>query len=379
MKHQPMPHRNGQRIAYKIQKIGLKPGLLLPPPGGVPPRLFLMSYHEETLIEQEFVLYQDLYAFQQNHPHLKHWIDVRGYDNVEMLERFITDFSIHPLQMEDVLSEQQRPKLEEFESRLFITSRMINFLPDREIEDDQLSIFTGPNYVITFQKDYDDCLEPLRERIRAGKGIIRKRPVIYLCYAIQDVVLDNYFPVMAKINEYLEHLEIQVFEHPSRQVLNETLKLKKNVARLRRIVWPERDKINELLRLDEHIIPANLKIYFKDVYDHSVQVIDLIDHYKDMTNSLVEIYLSQVSNRMNEIMKVLTIISSIFIPLSFIVGIYGMNFSRENPETGAINKLNMPELYHPYGYPILVCVMLLLIAGQLYFFYRKGWLGKNDF
>jgi magnesium transporter len=188
-----------------------------------------------------------------------------------------------------------------------------------------------------------------------------------------DVTIDNYFPVLSQVGEYLEDLEDALFGRPNKKQLNDILNMKRELLKVRRIAWSERDKLNEILRSDNHTIPDEIKIYFKDVYDHVVQVLDIVDNYRELMGNLTELYLSNVSNRMNEIMKVLTIISSIFIPLSFVAGVYGMNFSRENPD-GTINYLNMPELYHPYGYVILLAIMFLILIGQLYFFYRKGWL-----
>lgn len=359
----------------KQTKVGQKPGFLYVRENAARTRLYLFSFDETELNEQEFQSYDELYKFMQDRPHQRHWLDVRGYADLPVLENIARDFNIHPLQLEDVISDYQRPKVEEENGSLFMISRMITFTPNHLIDDDQLSIFTGPNYVITFQSDNEDCLDPLRNRIRGGKGVIRKRPVIYMAYAMMDVVLDHYFPVLAEMGEYLDSLEDCLFKKPKREILGNILSVKREIVKLRRIVWPERDKINELLRADPDVVPDEMKIYFRDTYDHTVQIIDLIENYKETSGSLVELYLSNVSNRMNEIMKVLTIISSIFIPLSFIVGIYGMNFSRENPD-GTVNTLNMPELYQPHGYVTLMAIMGLLIIAQLIFFYRKGWLSK---
>jgi magnesium transporter len=368
-------HRILQRNTLK-DKVGKKPGFLYVPENAFKPRLFLMSIKDEFFREQEFADYLQLMAYLQANQEARHWIDIRGYGDLQLMEDLVRDFAIHPLQMEDVINDYQRPKVEETDDQLFIVSRMVAFTADHQLQDDQLSLFTGPNYVLTLQRDYRDCLDPVRERMRAGKGLIRKRPPIYLAYAILDVVLDHYFPTMAALGDYLEGLEESLFGQPDKKVLSHILSVKREVIKFRRIVWPERDKLNEILRLEEDIVPVDLRKYFKDVYDHSVQVIDLLDNYKEMTSSLMELYLSQVSNRMNEIMKVLTIISSIFIPLSFVAGVYGMNFAREHPETGEVFPYNMPELYQPHGYLTLVGLMLLLIVLQLYIFYRKGWLSR---
>ncbi|TPE44617.1 magnesium/cobalt transporter CorA [Pontibacter mangrovi] len=357
------------------RKAGVKPGSLLIPTEAYAPRFFLMSFNEEKLMEEELKTYEELMQQVRATPDMRHWIDIRGYANQTMLEQLITDFGLHPLQMEDVLNDYQRPKVEEFDAnRLFIITRMLRWSPEfHTLDDVQLSIFTGPNYVLTLQSDYGDCLDPLRERIRVGKGIIRQRPAMYITYAILDVVLDYYFPVIADIGVYMEELEQEVLRQPSKSTLHQVLDLKSELIKLRRITWPARDLMNELLRMDENTIPAHLRVYFRDAYDHAVQLIDLVDNHRDMASSMVELYMSTVSNRMNEIMKVLTIISSIFIPLSFIVGLYGMNFAHEDPDTGKVLPHNMPELYQPNAYPILLGLMAVLIILQIYFFYRKGW------
>ena len=377
--HNRTPHLKKPRILQQNKldtKVGRKPGYLFVPENAFPTRLFLISFDETDYTEEEFTSYPELYAYMEARPHQRHWLDVRGYKDLAVLEAIARDFNIHPLQMEDVINDYQRPKVEEENGSLFLVSRMITFTENQTVDDDQLSIITGPNYVITFQSDYDDCLNPLRERIRAGKGIIRKKPPLYMAYAIMDVVLDHYFPVLSQLSDYLDNLEDSLFNNPGKEILSRILSIKREIVKLRRIVWPERDKVNEILRYSPEVVAEELKIYFRDTYDHTVHIIDLIENYKETSGSLVELYLSNVSNRMNEIMKVLTVISSIFIPLSFIVGLYGMNFSRENPETGGVNKYNMPELYNPYGYLILVAVMVCLVTAQLVFFYRKGWLSK---
>jgi magnesium transporter len=355
-------------------KVGRKPGYLYQPEGALKPRLFILSFDEQGFEEREFASLEELLAFFYQKPASRHWIDIRGYGDLALLEKLKAEFQIHPLQMEDVVNDYQRPKVELENDRLFIVSRMITFTPEKLLDDDQLSIFTGGNYVLTFQSDYDDCLEPLRSRIRSDKSSVRLRSPHYLAYAIMDVIIDNYFPVLVQLSDYLESLEDCLFEQPDKKTLNQILSIKREMTKLRRIAWSERDKINEMLR-NEDIAPEGLRLYYKDAYDHIVQVLDLVESYKETTGNLIELYLSNVSNRMNEIMKVLTIISTIFIPLSFIVGIYGMNFSRENPQ-GGINPLNMPELYHPYGYITLLGLMMLVISGQLYFFWRKGWLSS---
>ncbi|QMU27930.1 magnesium/cobalt transporter CorA [Adhaeribacter radiodurans] len=357
------------------KKVGQRPGYLYVPENAHPPRMFLISFDDDVFEEKEYTDYDALLQYYQANPQLQHWIDIRGYGDITLLEKISADFQIHPLQMEDVISDYQRPKMDTEGKNLFFISRMITFLPDHCLDDDQISIFTGSNYIITLQSDYEDCLDMLRSRIRAGRGTIRQQPIQYITYAIMDVTIDNYFPVLAQVGDYLEELEDSLFGQPNKKLLTQILNMKREMLKVRRIAWSERDKLNEILRSENSTIPNEIKIYFKDVYDHIVQVLDIVDNYRELMGNLTELYLSNVSNRMNEIMKVLTIISSIFIPLSFVAGVYGMNFSRQNPD-GSINYLNMPELYHPYGYVILLGIMLLILLGQLYFFYRKGWLSS---
>ncbi|MBD2721107.1 magnesium/cobalt transporter CorA [Hymenobacter armeniacus] len=358
------------------QQVGQRPGTLNVHEGALPPRLFLTSYDDTTCFEEEFTgRYDELLEYMRTHPKLKHWVDVRGYNDLPLLERMMQDFGLHPLQMEDVLNDYQRAKMEVFdEHRLFMVSRMTDFTSNLEIDDDQLSIFTGPNYVLSFQDDYDDCLDSLRVRIRSNFSTLRRHPSLYLAYALTDVVLDHYYPTMAAIGDYIERLEEAIFaEKRPKRLLNRILRIKKDVVRFRRLVYPERDKIAEILRLPEEVMPETLKIFYRDAYDHAIQALDLAESYRDNISSLTDLYLSDQGNRMNEVMKVLTMISTIFIPLSFVVGLYGMNFQRHDDQ-GHLLPHNMPELYQPWGYPVVIGVMVLVVIGQFVYFYRKGWL-----
>ncbi len=370
--------REARRQAL-YEHVGQRPGTLHVQPNALRPRLFLMSYDEQSHEEAEYTdRYDDLIAYLRAHPELKHWIDVRGYGDLDLMEQIMQDFGLHPLQMEDVLGDYQRAKVDVFDdNRLFLVSRMTEFTAQLTVHDDQLSIFTGPNYVLSFQDTYDDCLEVLRNRIRANFSQLRRKPVGYLAYALTDVVLDHYYPTMAAIGDYIEELEMSIFnEQRERQLLNRILRIKKDVVRFRRLVYPERDKMSEILRLPEEVVPEELKVFYRDAYDHAIQALDLAESYRDNISSLADLFLSDQSNRMNEVMKVLTIISSIFIPLSFVVGLYGMNFQHEDTH-GHVLPLNMPELYSPYGYPTLLAVLTLIVMGQLYYFWRKGWLSRD--
>ncbi|MDO7883782.1 magnesium/cobalt transporter CorA [Hymenobacter cheonanensis] len=374
----PDPDREARRQAL-YQNVGQRPGTLHVQPDALKPRLFLISYDEHMHEEAEYTgRFDDLVAYLRAHPELKHWIDVRGYGDLPLMERIMEEFGLHPLQMEDVLGDYQRAKVEVFDdNRLFLVSRMTEFTPQLTVHDDQLSIFTGPNYVLSFQDDYDDCLEVLRNRIRANFSQLRRKSVGYLAYALTDVVLDHYYPTMAAIGDYIEELETSIFAIPrERRLLSRILRIKKDVVRFRRLVYPERDKMSEILRLPEEVVPEEIKVYYRDAYDHAIQALDLAESYRDNISSLTDLFLSDQSNRMNEVMKVLTIISSIFIPLSFVVGLYGMNFQHEDSH-GHLLPLNMPELYSPLGYPILLGVLTAIVCIQLYYFWRKGWLSRD--
>jgi magnesium transporter len=367
--------REATRQARELE-VGQRPGTLNVRPDALKPRLFLMSYSESVFEEAEYTdRFDELMAQLGAHPELKHWIDVRGYGDLPLMERLMQEFGLHPLQMEDVLNDYQRAKVDVFDdNRLFMVSRMTDFTALLEVDDDQLSLFTGPNYVLSFQDDYNDCLDPLRTRIRSNFSTLRRQPVLYLAYALTDVVLDHYYPTMAAIGDYIEELEEAIFaDQRPKRLLNRILRIKKDVVRFRRLVYPERDKIAEILRLPEEIVPESLKIFYRDAYDHAIQALDLAESYRDNISSLTDLYMSDQGNRMNEVMKVLTIISAIFIPLSFVAGLYGMNFQREAPPEGP-NPLNMPELYQPWGYPAVLALMALMVVGQLYYFWRKGWL-----
>jgi len=370
--------REARRQA-RYQDVGQRPGTLRVKPDAQKPRLFLISYTEQTHTEDEYTdRFDELVAYLGAHPDMKHWVDVRGYGDLPLMERLMEEFGLHPLQLEDVLGDYQRAKVEVFDdNRLFLVSRMTEFTAELTVHDDQLSIFTGPNYVLTFQDDYDDCLEVLRNRIRANFSQLRHKPMGYLAYALTDVVLDHYYPTMAAIGDYIEELEERIFDTShERRLLNRILRIKKDVVRFRRLVYPERDKMSEILRLPDEVVAEELKVFYRDAYDHAIQALDLAESYRDNISSLTDLFLSDQSNRMNEVMKVLTIISSIFIPLSFVVGLYGMNFQHEDSH-GHVLPLNMPELYSPLGYPILLAVLVLIVAGQVFYFWRKGWLSSD--
>jgi magnesium transporter len=312
-------------------------------------------------------------------PDRNYWIEVQGFGDRAFIEELTTDFNIHRLEMDDVVNTYQRPKIEETPDHIFIISRPIvvadtNELREDDMSDDQLSLFLGRDFVLTLQEKRVEYTSAVFERMNQNKGLIRKSGPDYLAYAIMDSIVDSYFPLLEKFGNFLDDLEDKLLEAPDVYSLQNIQGAKRRLIFFRRITWSEREKFSELLRIQNILVKDTTKRYIRDTYDHTIQIMDMIDSYREITASLMDIYLSSVSNRMNNIMKVLTIISTIFIPLTFIVGLYGMNFSYSDPVTGDILPYNMPELYSPYGY-IGVCITMFVIAVVLvYFFYRRGWI-----
>jgi magnesium transporter len=275
--------------------------------------------------------------------------------------------------MEDIIHTHQRPKLEEFDDYLFAISRMICLDKNLQVENEQISFIVTEKVLLTFQEDYTDCLEPVRLRLKEGKGNIRTGGTSYIMYTLMDMILDNYFILINRFGDELDTLEERIYRRPDRSITFEAQQIKRAFITVRRAAWPERDKINDMLRSNSPLITDNTKVFLKDIYDHSMQIIDLVESYKEITSSLIDLYLSFVSNRTNDVMKVLTVISSIFIPLTFIAGVYGMNFAYQDPDTGKVLHKNMPELYHEDGYLYTMIGMGIIALVQVIFFWRKGW------
>ncbi len=291
------------------------------------------------------------------------WIEFNGLGDVAGLKALGEKFALHPLALEDVLNVGQRPKLEPYPGHLFIIAQMIYHDSERCLCGEQVSIFVCGDFLISIQEDHEmDVFEPVRQRIRAGGGNIRTMKADYLAYALLDAIVDHGFPVLEEIGEALEELEDTVLTAPGKDTIGELHTLKRTLMQLRRFVWPERDVVNSMLHGDSEFIHPETKVYLRDLYDHTVQIMDLIEAYRDVVTGLMEMYLSSVGLRTNEIMRVLTVISSIFIPLTFLAGVYGMNFK------------HMPELETTWGYAALWVVMLAIAIGQLIFFRRKKWL-----
>jgi magnesium transporter len=299
---------------------------------------------------------------------------MNGLGDVAALKALGEKYDLHPLALEDVINVGQRPKLEPYGAHLFIIAQMIYHDRESCLCGEQVSIFIGHNILISIQEEDDeDVFTPVRERIRGGGGYIRKLGADYLAYALLDSIVDHCFPVLEKVGEALEEIEEDVLEKPGKNTVAQLHGLKRSLMQLRRFVWPERDVVSALLHSDSTIVQAETKVFLRDLYDHTVQIMDLIEAYRDVATGLVELYLSSVSLRTNEVMRVLTVMSSLFIPLTFIVGLYGMNFQNTTGD-GSPAPTNMPELHWKYGYLGVIAVMAFISVCQIFFFKKKKWL-----
>ncbi len=370
-----------RRIHLKSRKYiplpGVSPGSVQLYEGALPPQITAYSYNESEYHCGTLKSITDLDAHFEKHPSLTHWIDIRGIGNIGLYNYLEKKFNIHKLVLEDIANIQQRPKIDEYDNYVFAVSRMLYVDADLEIANEQISFILLPDILISFQENYTDNTQPVVQRLETGKGNIRGSGPSYMLYSLTDLIVDNYFTLIYQLGDELETIEELLYRKPDKTLMYQTQAIKRAMIMIRRAVWPERDKINDIIRTDCKLISAHTKTFLKDTYDHCMQVIDLVESYKDITSSLIDMNLSFISNRMNEIMKVLTIISSIFIPLTFIAGVYGMNFAYQDPETGRILEHNMPELYSENGYIYTIAVMLFIAVLQMIYFWRKGWLSNK--
>ncbi|MSR59235.1 MAG: magnesium/cobalt transporter CorA [Planctomycetaceae bacterium] len=344
---------------------GAPPGILTVDPDAPRPVIKLMAYGPDRFVEHAIKHPDEIKEFLGQWPVC--WVDIDGLGDALILERIAALFGLHPLAMEDVVNTHQRAKVDQFGDRTYVVTHMVSL--NEHFESEQVSLFLGPNFVVTFQERPGDCLEPVRERIRKHVQRVRESGPGYLAYMVLDAVIDHYFPVLEAYGERLETLEDRIIALPDRAVVAEIHEVKRELLYLRRAIWPQREALNTLVRDEIPHIGHETRLYLRDVYDHAVRIIDLVETYREVCSDLMDLYLSSISNRMNEVMKVLTVISTIFIPLTFIVGLYGMNF---NP---ASSPWNMPELNWYWGYPVCLVVMVIITIGQFIFFRRKGWIG----
>jgi magnesium transporter len=347
----------------RSDKAGLSPGTLMyvGDKEAVKTRITVIDYDASGFLEKEVASVEECFPFKETSTVT--WINVDGVQDASVIEQLGARFDIHPLVLEDIMTTTQRPKSEDLGNAVFVVMRMIEIEGDRpDMQTDQLSLILGPNFVLSFQETPGDCLDPVRERIRSGKGRIRRLGSDYLAYAIVDAVVDNYFYVLEKLGERIDVLEETLTDEPRRGLLHEIHALKRQMISLRKSVWPLREVVSGLERMETPLIKKSTGVFLRDLYDHAIQVIDTVESFREMLTSMVETYLSSVSNRMNEIMKVLTIISTIFIPITFLVGLYGMNF------------VHMPEIRWRWGYAFVWALILGSVGAMFVFFRRKKWL-----
>jgi len=354
-------------IDYFYDTPGSAPGTLSIESGATPPTIVLIDYNQTHATRMQVETPEAIAPYLDTQS--VSWVDVQGLGNEDILQRLGNVFHLHPLVLEDVVNVPQRPKIEDYEDQLLIVTRMVMLREGTQgFTSEQVSLVLGKHYLLTVQEEPEyDCFNPVRQRIRANKGTIRSQGADYLAYALLDALIDGFFPVLEVYGERIETLEDEVVVSPTRQTLEKIHQIRRELLSLRRSIWPQRDAINTLIRDSSELISNDVRIYLRDCYDHVVQLLDMVETYRELASSLMDVYLSSVSNKMNEVMKTLTVISTIFIPLTFVVGIYGMNF---NPEA---SPFNMPELNWYWGYPAIWAVMVGIAAGLIYFFWRRGW------
>jgi magnesium transporter len=350
-------------IKKRSKKRGLPPGTLvhIGEKSAEKVKITVIDYDEKELQEKEVENIEQCFPFKDT-PTVT-WINIDGVHETEMIEKIGKHFNLHPLILEDIVNTGQRPKMDDFENYIFIVLKMLYYDENEsEIKIEQVSMILGNNFVISFQEKIGDVFDSIRERIRKGKGRVRKTGADYLAYSLLDAVVDGYFSILEKIGEKIESLEDIVVAEPTPESLRTIHDLKREMIYLRKSVWPLREVINSLTRAESVLIKKSTAVYLRDVYDHTIQVIDTVETYRDMLSGLHDTYLSSISNRMNEIMKVLTIFAAIFIPLTFIAGVYGMNFHY------------MPELNWQWGYFGALAVMVGVGVSMVIYFRKKGWL-----
>lgn len=350
-------------IKRTSKKAGLPPGTLVHIGERKTERvqITLIDYDETQFKQEEVATVEECFPFKDK-PTVT-WINIDGLHDVQVIEKIGQHFNLHPLLLEDILNTEQRPKMEDFGDYIFLVVKMLYYDDKAEqVEAEQVSLILGSSWVISFQERPGDVFNAVRERIQKGKGRIRKMGADYLAYSLLDAIVDNYFIIMEKFGDRIEDTETELAISPTRQTLQAIRTIKREMIFLRKSVWPLRELVSSLERGESPLIHESIGVYLRDVYDHTIQVIDTVESFRDMISGMLDIYLSSISNRMNEVMKVLTIFAAIFIPLTFVVGIYGMNFEY------------IPELKWHWGYFGILVIMASIAGVMLFYFKRKRWL-----
>ena len=364
------PEEEQDLFDYYYHAPGSAPGTLSIEPDAYPTEINIFDYtpehinHNQRLTTQEIIPYLDYESVS--------WVDIQGLGDEKILREMGEIFKLPPLILEDIVNVPQRPKLEYHPDFLLIITQMV-MVKNQGFWTEQVSFILGKNYLLTIQEEpLRDPFDPVRNRLEKNIGLIRQLEADYLCYALIDAIVDNFFPVLENYGDRLEQLEEEAIEKPTHQTLSKIYQIRRELLAFRRLVWPQREIFNSLIRNGSGHISPTVMNYLRDCYDHTIQIIDVIETYRELASGLTDVYLSATGNKMNEIMKVLTVISTIFIPLTFIAGIYGMNF---NPEK---SPFNMPELNWYWGYFLCWGIMLLITSIQVYIFWKKGWFRQNS-
>lgn len=364
-------HRRARRDEAARQRRrtppGAAPGTVKIDPEAPPPLIKVIAFSPQNLVEQSLHDPDEVLKYVGQYPVT--WVNVDGLGDAKVLKRLAEIFHIHPLALEDVVNVHQRAKLEHYPEHQFLVFHQMDAF--EHLQSEQISLFFGKNYLLTFQEEAGDCFEPVRERIRQHVGLVRSAGPDYLAYAVLDATVDHYFPLLEAYGERLDDLETQIIATPETTTMTQIHDIKRELLVLRRKIWPLRDALNTLVRDPVPHVTDSTRIYLRDCYDHVMRIIDLLETYRELASDLLDFQLSAVSYKINEVMRVLTIIATIFIPLTFIVGVYGMNFDPD------YSPWNMPELRWYWGYPLVWALMIGVTLGLLAFFYRKGWIGRS--
>jgi magnesium transporter len=357
------PHHatHGSPLQRRRTPPGTAPGTIVVAPDARPPVLTVFAYNGERCIEAQPQSVAEVREFLDKYSVT--WVNVDGLGDQKVIEELGRLFQLHPLAMEDVVNTHQRPKVEQYDGRLFIVMRMMQ--RNEALSSEQVSIFLGKSFVLTFQENLPgDSFGPVRQRLRIG-GPLTGGGSDYLAYRLIDAIIDSYFPLLEQYGEMLESLEEEVLVSAQRETLVRVHAIRHDLLHLRRAIWPAREAITSLVRDPNPLVHSETRLFFRDVYDHTVQLMDFLETYRELGSDLRDLYMSTASHRLSEVMKVLTIISTIFIPLTFIAGVYGMNFDY------------MPELRRPWAYPLTLTAMAAIAIALLIYFRRRGWIGQR--
>jgi magnesium transporter len=358
---------SNSRLDYFYHPPGTLPGKLDLDENSSPGDLVLIDYNQDSANRKQINDPEELVNYLETDS--VSWLDVLGLGNEKTWSSLSRILNLHSMLVEDVVNIPQRPKVERYNHHILIIALMVTLKPDHlGFVKEQVSLILSKNYLLTIQEEPEfDCFQGVRDRIRHNQGIIRQHSTDYLAYCLLDAIIDGYFPVLEVYGELIEELEDEVILNPTRQTLEKIYYIRRELLVLRRAIWPQRDAINSLIRDHNDLISEEVQIYLRDCYDHTIQVMDMIENYRELSVGLMDVYMSSISNKMNDVMKLLTVISSIFIPLTFIAGVYGMNFNTDK------SPWNMPELNWYWGYPLCLALMFTIAFGLILFFWHKGW------